>query len=165
MTEKKIYVLVAGTVQNPLTMKYETGSHFVMVPTPDTKTIVQPKGRIAAQVGHVVSLMRQDILIEAAKTYVCRKPANRKGWPELENWYREQKALASKAITTIVLAVPDSYQLEFRHGLIRETGIRVYPFYDENEEYGLGAVKTAICTGPVAKERLRGTLDYLELWS
>ncbi len=154
MEEKRIYVIVAETVQNPLEMKYVVPGHCVMRPTPDTKTIVQPKGRIGAQIGHVTSEMRMSTLVDTLfakkRKLLCQE---------------DLRVFASQAITTIVLAVPDSFQLEFRHYLLRRAGAKVHMFFDQNPEYGPGVVKTAICTEPVVKDSLVGPLDYLQLWS
>jgi hypothetical protein len=158
MSEKRIYVIVPETVQHPLSLGGHVG-HTVIVPRHDTITIVQPKGRIAAQVGHVTSRMRMRRMVEeVAKSERTRR---RKLWvPCLEKLY----GMAEEPITTIVLAVPDSYQLEFRQGLLEKAKIPVWVFFDMNEEYGPGSVKTAICTEPVEREKLYGIIDYLELW-
>jgi hypothetical protein len=157
--EKRIYVIIAETVQNPLVMKYVHGKHFVMVPTADTKTIVQPKGRIGIQIGHVASRMRMHLMLASLQLAL-----DKRGGTIVPEVTDDLKAMADDAITSIALAVPDSYRLEFREHLIRKTGVEVYTFYDENPEYGLGSVKTAICTAPVERHKLRDTLDYLELW-
>jgi hypothetical protein len=152
MEEKRIYVVIAETVQNPVAMKYIAPKHYVLAETPETKTIVQPKGRIGAQIGHVTSKMRMYRLNEMHRE-----------WKLAELWRISEEP--DTAITTIVLAVPDSYSLEFREYLIRSTGVKVYNFYDQNiEAYGPGGVKTAFCTVPVEKSKLVGAMDYLELW-
>lgn len=161
--EKRIYVIVANTVQNPLAVRDTKGDSFIMVPTSETKTIIQPKGRIAAQVGHVVSSMRMARL--NALHYAFNKAALAGRKKVATRISAVLTAEPVTAFTTIVLAVPDSYQLEFRQNLIQKADIRVHAFFDENVEYGRGAVKTAICTEPVTKEELNGTTDYLELWS
>lgn len=172
VSTRRIYVIVADTVQNPVTHDYQKipqgngywKSHYILKRTPETKTIVQPAGRIAAQCAHVVSRMRQDILLEAGKHYVCAKPVKGKPWPELQAAYDEAKVLASLAITTIILAVPNSFQLEFYDKLLQRFGVKVHRFFDTNEEYGWGNVKTAICTEPIEKYEGFGILDYLPLW-
>jgi hypothetical protein len=159
MSEQRIYVIVAETVQNPLQMEFTTGG-AILKPTADTKTIVQPMGRIGAQIGHVTSKMRMarmfGVAIKSTKVGLKRKP--------MEVWVNDMEPLVNEAITTIVLAVPDSYQLEFRHNLIRKNKINVYDFRDTNAVYGVGSVKTAICTEPVDPAQLFGATDYLELW-
>ncbi len=109
--------------------------------------------------------MRESILLEAAKTFVCSKPARGKPWPELQQWYENEKTRASEGITTIILSVPDSFQLEFMKFLMQKKGVKVYEFRDENPEYGWGTVATAICTEPIEKSDLFGVTDYLPLWS
>lgn len=161
MSEKRIYVIIAETVQNPLVMKYTHGKHFVMVPTPETKTIIQPKGRIGIQIGHVTSRMRMHGIVDRVAAQNLDQIQTR---AERLAWVGDLRVKADEAITSIALAVPDSYQLELREHLIRKTGIQVCTFYDENPEYGLGSVKTAICTPPVERHKLGGALDYLELW-
>ncbi len=162
MEEKRIYVIVAETVQNPLEMMFIAPKHYVLRPTSDTKTIVQPKGRIGAQIGHVVSQMRQHILLEAATPHIFRKGRRKARFSE---WFIDVRELATQAITTIVLAARDSYELEFRSYLIRKAGVHLHSFYDINEAiYGRGRVMTAVCTEPVEPEKLCGITDYLELW-
>jgi hypothetical protein len=109
----------------------------IVTGTTATKTIVQPKGRIAAQVAHVVSKMR----VSNAPLY------------------------GIDPYTTIILSVPDSYNLKFRDFLLEENRVVVYRFYDTNEEYGKDSVKTAICTEPIERRKLGYALDYLTLWS
>ena len=160
---KRIYVVVAETVQHPLMHEW-TGTHGILRPTDETKTIVQPKGRIAAQACHVVSRMRMSVLTDAGVTYACQRPARGKPWPELQEWYEEMKKKADEGITTIILSVPDSYQLAFMKFLMEKKGVKVHVFHDENPEYGYGHVMTAICTEPVEKSDLYGVTDYLPLW-
>jgi len=161
MSEKRIYVIVAETVQNPLEMKYIGAGHFIMRPTADTKTIVQPIGRIGAQIGHVTSKMRMNYMLDSVARALGKK--NVAKYPKA--FIEDLKSLADEAYTTIVFSVPDSYDLEFRHYLLRKAGVKTYPFYDQNDEYGRGVIKTAITTEPVERERLLGVTDYLKLWS
>lgn len=137
--EKRIYVIVAETVQNPLSYEFTKDSpiRVITLPNTDTKTIVQPIGRIAAQVAHVVSQMR---------LYT------------VESNGRAQ-------YTTIILSVLDSYQLAFRAFLLAQNGVRCDSFFDNNEEYGPDNVRTAICTEPIERSKLGFALDYLNLWS
>ena len=159
MSEKRIYVIVAETVQNPLAMKYIGDKHFIMVPTDETKTIVQPVGRIGAQIGHVTSKMRMHHMLSALGRAVAKSKGH-----DITPAIEEAKVMADEGITTIVLSVPDSYSLEFRHHLLRKAGIKTQMFYDQNDEYGMGVVKTAICTEPIEREKLNGITDYLKLW-
>lgn len=137
--EKRIYVVVAETVQNPLSYEFtkDMPIRVITLPNTDTKTIVQPKGRIAAQVAHVVSSMRM----------------------------KEIEYIGRSAYTTIILGVPDSYQLAFRADLLDRNEVKAYNFFDTNEEYGPGDVRTAICTEPIERSKLGFALDYLNLWS
>lgn len=143
--EKRIYVIVAKTVQNPIYFQQvgksaEYSGKWLWTAGKETKTIVQPPGRIAAQAAHVVSKM-------------C-----------IVEFVNEGNELVGGPVTTIILSVPDIYQLEFRQRLIESLGVVCYNFYDVNEEYGNGTVLTAICTVPVEREKLYGAIDYLPLW-
>lgn len=135
--EKKIFVIVAKTVQNPLYLQYLSEEHdtFLWTVGERTKTIIQPVGRIAAQVAHVVSRMRT----------------------------LQVKAYGHLPYTTIILSVPDSFNLEFRYRLLLPK-TETYTFYDSNDEYGSDEVLTAICTVPIEREKLYGAIDYLPLW-
>ena len=137
--EKRIYVIVAETVQNPLNYEFtrDMPVRMITLPNTDTKTIVQPKGRIAAQVAHVVSSMRMGAI----------------------------ERIGQEVHTTIILGVPDSYNLEFRAFLLAKNAVECYRFFDTNEEYGVGRVLTAICTEPIERSKLGFALDYLNLWS
>jgi hypothetical protein len=138
--ERRIYVIVAETVQTPtVTPAANDGpERLLLCPTAATKNIVQPRGRIAAQVAHVVSKMR----------------------------LAAQDSVGFMPYTTIILSVPDSYQLQFRAFLLETTArTRAYRFYDTNEEYGQDEVLTAICTEPVFRKQLGFAFDYLNLWS
>src|SRR5208282_1022382 len=159
MEEKRIYVIVAETVLNPLEMKYLGGKHFIMRPTPATKTIVQPIGRIGIQIGHVTSKMRMQRILESFERAIAKSRGHVK--PAVLD---DLRVMAGEAITSIAYSVPNSFDLEFRHYLLRKAGIGVFPFYDQNDEYGIGVVKTAISTVPVEASKLRGITDYLKLW-
>ena len=137
--EKRIYVIVAETVQTNLrgVLSVDKPRRCVLVSTPDTKTVVQPKGRIAAQVAHVVSKMR----------------------------LRNAEKLGYEPYTTIILSAPDSYNLQFRTFLLALKKIDAYRFYDTNDEYGTNPVLTAICTKPIRRAEAGYALDYLQLWS
>lgn len=154
MSEKRIYVIVAETVQNPVAHKYLSPTHYVLRPTVETKTVVQPIGRIGIQIGHVVSKMRMHRIVDMIQNSRAKNTLL---------WVGDMREQADEAITSISLSVPDSYQLEFYHSLLRKK-FRIYSFFDTNEEYGVGAVKTAICTEPVEPSKLYGITDYLPLW-
>jgi len=137
--EKRIYVIVAETVQNELIncVSQDAPQRIISVSTTATKTIVQPKGRIAAQVAHVVSKMR----LEGIRKY------------------------GVEPYTTIILGVPDSYNLQLRDFLLEQNKVPICRFRDTNDEYGPGSVKTAICTVPIERSKTGYALDYLTLWS
>lgn len=137
--EKRIYVIVAETVQTDLLglISVDKPQRVIMASTTATKTIVQPKGRIAAQVAHVVSKMRM----------------------------REIAEHGTEPYTTIILGVPDSYNLQLRNFLLALNKIDAYQFYDTNDEYGTHPVLTAICTKPIKRAEAGYALDYLNLWS
>ena len=65
MIEKRIYVILPKTVQSPLEVK-ERRKRIIRVATKQTKTTVQPVGRLGAQACHVTSKMRMARLIELA---------------------------------------------------------------------------------------------------
>lgn len=137
--ERRIYVIVAETVQTDLLnlMSEDKPFRTIAIGTTATKTIVQPKGRIAAQVAHVVSKMRM----------------------------REIDEHGTEPYTTIILGVPDSYNLQLRNFLLALNKIDAYQFYDTNDEYGTNPVLTAICTTPIERRTAVYALDYLNLWS
>lgn len=154
MIEARIYVLVAETVQNHLLTDGWCGKcHKVPVlkAGPNTQTIVQPAGRLAAQAAHVVARMRMRRLVRQ----VQQNPKN----------IGALQSMSDEAITTIILGVPDSFQLSFFEQLLKKQKIDVTQFWDDNEDYGPHPLKTAICTEPVLKSDVRGILDYVPLWS
>ena len=152
---------MAETVQNPLETK-NIGPWFLLKPTLETRTIVQPVGRIGAQIGHVTSKMRMARMFSVAVKAAQSKAGLRK--KPMALWVDDLEPLVDESITTIILAVPDSFQLEFRRSMISRAGVGVYEFLDTNLEYGPGRVRTAICTAPVVPSKLHGATDYLELW-
>ena len=137
--EKRIYVIVAETVQTDLLglISVDKPTRTILASTTATKTVVQPKGRIAAQVAHVVSKMRMSTVSD----------------------------YGSAPYTTIILGVPDSYNLQLRDFLLEQNKVKVYRFRDENEEYGKSSICTAICTEPITRTAAGYALDYLTLWS
>ncbi len=142
----RIYSIVAATVQNPLT---ETKEGFPRL-TKDSKTIVQPYGRMTAQHGHVVSKMRVKMAFEMVF-------AKHKG-------EKIDFSPAWEPITTIVLECRDSLELAHVKDLLEEADLEVEEFLDTNlEEYGPGEVRTAICTWPVYAKNVYGITDYLPL--
>lgn len=124
---RRIYVLLPQTVQVP---QGRGGKHIV------TKRMEH--GRLHAQTGHVVSLMRTD--------------------PEI---LREH---GRKPITTITLSVRNSRELE-KVMLDLMTVTPVWEFPDKNPGfYGTKReVRTAVCTAPILREEVDELLGHLEL--
>jgi|SRR5208282_3907877 len=163
--EKRIYCVVAQTVQNPL---LHATAPSALCPAgigffkrvADTRSVIQVPGRIAAQVGHAVSRMRYNELareIEATTIKALTKHSKR----------RLPMCPPFEPITTIVLGARDSFELEHVYGLLRDVaGILAYKFNDTNfDVYGDGEVTTAFATVPVEPALVVGILDYLPLWS
>lgn len=162
MEEQRIYVVVADTVQHPLTMYvYPNEDGYVkLLRQEDTRTILQPAGRCAAQVGHVVSKVRVAMLKQYLHHELTRPGAYKRIKKTELFWETE-----AEPITTIVLAARDSFELNHVYHLLREAKIPVFEFEDDNlEAYGPGQVRTAIATVPVDPVAVDGILDYLPLW-
>jgi hypothetical protein len=168
MEDQRIYVVVADTVQHPLVASLmETireGDLLKLQRDPEaTRTILQPAGRCAAQVGHVVSKVR----VAMIKQYI-RNSINRSDRLLLKKLRKADQMFwetACEPYTTIVLAARDSFELNHVYNLLLESGIPVYDFLDENPEaYGPGQVRTAVATVPVEPIAVDGILDYLPLW-
>ncbi len=156
---QRIYVVVAETVQAPVGLDLEGGVESLFRP-PESVSVRQPHGRIAAQVAHVVSLVRL-AMAERALRAGFANPLDIPGWSEA--W-----AELAKPVTTIVLSARDSYELHHVHRLLEKVPrARVQAFYDENTEaYGPGKqVMTAVATEPVVPKTMAGILDYLPLWT
>ena len=155
--EKRIYVVLANTVQNPLipvsvVNAVTTWKSMKLVPTPQTKTIVQPAGRLIAQAAHVVSKVRSHMLHKQLSGHSSD---------------RTKKLFVFEPITTIVLSARDSFELNHVRFLLHKIGIRAHDFYDTNQpDYGdpESEVMTAIATEPVTPDEVVGILDYLPLW-
>ena len=141
---KRIYVVVAETVDTPLT---ET-------------TVVQIPGRMAAQAVHAASRMRMyRLLIEGSKLF----KRNKGDYADVEAAMTD---LAGEAITTIILSARDSRELEHVRRLLAKAKIKYATFEDTNDAvYGPGAVVTALATVPVLPNKVNGILDYLPLWT
>lgn len=166
--ECRIYVVVADTVQHPLAPKVysrDLGSDEDNQLTrferqEDTRSITQPAGRCAAQVGHVVSKTR----VAMIKDYLKRELNSPGAYRRIKRteWFWEEEC---EPITTIVKAARDSYELNHVYNLLLEAKIPVYEFEDENPDaYGPGKVRTAIATVPIIPGAVDGILDYLPLW-
>jgi hypothetical protein len=162
ITNKRIYCILANTVQAPLddltVVNPVTEKEYVkLVTTPETKTTLQPAGRIMAQQGHVVSRVR-DIMFKKALV---------KNWDKLK---KDSVVFDTYCdpITTINLSVRDSFELHHVFQLLDHAGILVHEFKDFNQpDYGSAEleVRTAIATEPVSPEMVVGILDYLPLWT
>lgn len=161
--EKRIYCVVANTVQaplnevsvaNPVTNRSVTKFQFL----PDTKTTFQPAGRLMAQGEHVVSKTRdwmlKRLLMDKLDDIRNSKPFD-VSFSMLE------------PVTTINLGCRDSYELLHIYETLKFAGIKVYDFHDTKQpDYGSPdlIVRTAIATEPVLSEEVAGLLDYLPLW-
>ena len=83
--EKRIYCVVAQKVQAPLNEERVYTSNFggmdVLKPvrTEDTETIKQPPGRIVAQHGHAVSMVRE--ACSESKSSIASCSSSRSGTP------------------------------------------------------------------------------------
>jgi hypothetical protein len=141
---KRIYVVVAKTVTIP---KHTVFPELTEV---ESSVIHQPVGRIAAQVGHVVSRMRVGLVL--------------KNPPKQVEWYTVDDF--NVPVTTIVLSARDSKEMEHIEGLLEIAGLSYTTFYDTNEPvYGkYNEVLTAICTEPVYPHEVHGITDYLPLF-
>lgn len=149
--EKRIYCVVAQTVQVPLIPQV----------LEQTKSISQPPGRLAAQVGHAVSILREEMFKKQLLTRI------KKGKKKYSVTLKKELSKEFKPITTIVLGARDSFELNHVLNLLLIVGIETHPFYDTDQpDYGNPDLKvmTAIATEPVTKEDVIGILDYLPLW-
>ncbi len=154
---KRIYCVVADTVQHPLE-KSPVGDRVSLRRTPETRDIDQVAGRLMAQGEHVVSKVRFHMMREE----IMRATRAAKGG---KVWYRGHEVFFFHPVTTINLAARDSFELEHVRGLLGERKVPYQAFYDENPEvYGVGRVLTAIATEPVTPEQVVGVTDYLPLW-
>ena len=160
MTEKIIYVVVAETVQHPLTSTI-IGNHLVRlsgVPCGNkTRDIVQISGRLAAQACHAVRRMGHAMVIDSV-----RELLGFNGIVSLKKLKQAIHALSNLVvydpITTIILSCRDSFELEHVYNLLRDhAGVLAYKFNDTNPPvYCIGCsqpcngeVTTAFATVPV----------------
>lgn len=122
--EPRIYVLLPETVQYEVRGKVHSRRMVA--------------GRLMAQVGHVVSLMRTE--------------------PEILQEYRRQM------ITTITLSVRNSRELQKLSHELFMNGILSWECRDENRKfYGTTArITTALCTKPVTEDEVVDILGHLE---
>lgn len=150
--DARIYSVVAASVQTHLG---ETKEGFAQL-TPDSKTVIQPYGRMTAQHGHVVSKMRVKMAMEMIYARNGKRPGI-----TLPDY-----SVTWEGITTIVKVCRDSLEMAHVKDLLEEADLEVEEFFDTNPEYGPEhsvQVRTAICTWPVYKENVMGILDYLPL--
>ena len=163
MPGKRIYCVVANTVQAPLnevsvanlkTNRTVTKLLFL----PETKTTFQPAGRLMAQGEHAVSKTRDWML---KQIIMDNLDAIRKS-KEFELGFS-----ILEPVTTINLGCRDSYELLHIYETLKFSGINVYDFHDTDQpDYGSAdlRVRTAIATEPVFPDEVAGILDYLPLW-
>jgi hypothetical protein len=137
MEERRIYVIVAGTIQVPVV----PDSH-----KPPLRTVVQPTGRQIAQACHVVSQLRH--VQEISPYQTISDLAIRKFQP----------------ITTIILQARDSAEMAHVYTLLNRKRLKPEIFSDDNPEYGPGSWPTAVAVFATAKQ-VKYILDYLPLWS
>src|SRR5271166_1618101 len=173
--EKIIYVVVAETVQHPLTSTI-IGNRLVRlsgIPFGNkTRDIVQIPGRMAAQACHAVRRMGHAMVIDSV-----RELLDFNGIVSLKKLKQAIRALGSlvvyEPITTIILSCRDSFELEHTYNLLRDhAGVLAYKFEDTNAgvycadctQPCSGEVTTAFATVPVDKQEVQGYLDYLPLW-
>lgn len=141
--EKRIYVVVAETVDTPDTKVVPSG------------VVVQVPGRMAAQGGHALSRMKMHRMLDAA---CLNKYFHTPEFRELLT------KLADEKITTIWKSCRDSRELNHVHLLLGKAKIASYFFEDENPEvYGYWHPRTALATVPVLLKQVEGILDYLPL--
>ena len=145
MKEKRIYVIIAETVDTP------------------QGAVHQVPGRMAAQGGHALSRMKMHRVMDSLFSRKEIKAIAYK--PDLEK-------MADEKTTTIWLACRDSRELEHIHRLLTKARIRHYDFEDENDEiYGIYGDDTgchpctALATVPVYPEQVTDIIDYLPLWT
>lgn len=162
--EKRIYCVVAETVQAPLLRVQVSDLGETLVDTEQTRTIIQPAGRLVAQAAHVVSKTRVLMERHFMKFELTSGAARVKQ-------HLQRLAQTVEPITTIILAARDSRELFHVQNLLELEQIPVFSFDDTNPVYGtdneghLLHVTTAIATQPVTKADVFGILDYLPLWS
>lgn len=157
--EKRIYVVVADTVQHPTSYLSQTLRRHA-----DTRDVVQPAGRQIAQACHAVRRMGHSMVIRAVLGLFTHPPKTFKAAKEA---IAAISHLSYCPITTIILSCRDSFELEHCHKLLRDVaGIEAFKFNDTNSDaYGLGEVTTAFATMPVEPSKVVGALDYLPLWT
>jgi len=163
---KRIYCVVADTVQHPLERAKAEFTDRFPVPltyrrTPDTRTIAQIAGRAMAQGEHAVSKARFSMVRD--EVFRAVRAAKARGSADI--WFRGHRIMFFHEVTTINLAARDSFELYHVLHLLQDKGIPVHAFRDTNPAvYGEGKVLTAIATEPIDPALTVGILDYLPLW-
>ena len=165
--DKRIYVVVANSVQVPMGMDMTDG-HEILYRVPDAVSIKQVAGRLVAQVGHIKALTH----LIMAERILAPTLQGKFEIPKDDEYLTKMWDAIGKPMTTIVLAARDSFELHHVYRLLEQRlGGRVYSFYDENKDvYGVKGdgtphkVMTAIATEPILFVKTGGILDYLDLW-
>ncbi len=173
-SDRRIYVVVANTVQVPVGLEMTDG-HEILFRVPDAVSIKQIAGRAAMQNGHAKALVHLMMAKRALEPLLQGKyelPKDGNEDPTREEYLDDMWNAIMTPITSIMLAARDSFELHHVYRLLEQRlGGRVYPFYDENKDvYGvkedgsLNRVMTAIATEPIPFVKTGGILDYLPLW-
>ncbi len=136
--DTRIYVVVAGTIQVPITANSCK---------PPLKTVVQPVGRQIAQACHVVSKLRHVDYAHRVKTIGATLS-------ELTGF---------DPMTTIILQARDTAEMGHVHYLLHKKHLEPVIFSDNNPEYGPGDWPTSVAVFAQPKQ-VKGILDYLPLW-
>jgi len=166
--EKRIYCIVAQTVQAPLdetNVRNAITRQIVskLSSVEGTRTIVQPAGRLIAQAAHVVSKTRLQMLVNEM---LYKSPTLPRGKSTVDK-LKAFDFQPFQPVTTIVLSARDSFELNHVLNLHNSAKVPTHAFYDSNQpDYGdlLREVMTAIATEPVTPGDVVGILDYLPLW-
>jgi len=167
----RIYTVVPGTVQTPIKVTYQprkgkssdgrTQEIYSFGRFENTRDIVQPAGRQAQQVGHVARMVEREMVFQELlenKKKIWWKDANKH---TLFTLYRD---MPYHAITGIVKACRDSFELIHIKKLLDAVNIRYFEFRDTQEDLYEDVV-TALATEPVTPFAVAGILDYLPLWT
>lgn len=163
--KKRIYVVVALTIQHPLGLQLvddrKTGEpKTLLYREPGHTSIVQPPGRAAAQAGHAYALARTKMF----EKYVSKVLKYNKIALLTPTSFAE----LNKPITQIILGARDSFELRHVGSLLDSAFIPNHVFVDSDQvDYGNAQVQvaTALSTEPVSKDEIAGILDYLPLWT
>ena len=162
----RVYVVVPGTVQTPIkvtfTRKASREEIYSFGRYENTRDIVQPAGRQAMQVGHVRGMVEHELVMQdlVKVLYGTVKRSSRSG---TKFSHKIREAVPYHAITGIVKAARDSFELLHVKKLLEAANIKTFEFRDTQE--GLYEdVVTALATEPVTPFAVAGILDYLPLW-